>query len=274
MRIGLNIVGPTGIQMAVKSELDPFRVVVSVIAGKCDSDLLTGVVSAADLRFDAVLSGNAAYSHKTRVRVLAPRIIQAYDALSEPEARGAASAVVAALQSRENILADTAKALRRVGWDIQGGELVVVDPEIREMFFPKGSRWDAFVVLKDLFNDATAELIIVDGYCDSMLFQLLSARAGKPLRVKILCWQSAAAVASEAKAFMAQFLGWVIQVRQAKDFHDRFVVLDGASCVHIGASINGAGKTAFMISRIEDPANRDTLLAQLDTSWTAASQLL
>lgn len=274
MRSRLNIVGPTGIQMAVKSALDPFRVVVSVIAEKCDSDLLTEVALAAGLRFDAALSGDAAYSHKTRVRVLAPRIIQAYDALNEPAARGAAGAVVAALQSRKNILADTANALRRVGWDIQGGELVVADPEIREMFFPKGSRWDAFVILKDLFNNVSAELIIVDGYCDSTLFQLLSARLGKPLKVKILCWQSAAAVAGEAKAFMAQFSGWVIQVRQAKDFHDRFVVLDGASCVHIGASINSAGKTAFMISPIEDLANRDTLLAQIDSSWMAASQLL
>lgn len=187
MRSRLNIVGPTGILMAVKSALDPFRVVVSVIAEKCDSDLLTEVALAAGLRFDATLSGDAAYSHKTRVRVLAPRIIQAYDALSEPAARGAAGAVVAALQSRKNILADTANALRRVGWDIQGGELVVADPEIREMFFPKGSRWDAFVILKDLFNDVSAELIIVDGYCDSTLFQLLSARLGKPLKVKILC---------------------------------------------------------------------------------------
>lgn len=66
---------------------------------------------------------------------------------------------------------------------------------------------------------------------------------------------------------MAQFSGWVIEVRQAKDFHDRFVVLDGAS-------INSAGKTAFMISPIEDLANRDTLLAQIDSSWMAASQLL
>jgi len=259
--------------MATRSELDPFRVVVGVIAGKRDSDLLTEVASAAGLRFDAAISGDAAYSHKTRVRVLAPRIIQAYDALSEPEARGAASAVVAALQSRGNILDEAAEALRRVGWDIQSRELVVVDPEIREMFFPKGSRWDAFVVLKGLFNEAAAELTIVDGYCDSTLFQLLSARAHKPLRVKILCWQSAAAVVGEAKVFMAQFSGWAIQVRQAKGFHDRFVVLDGASCVHVGASINGAGKTAFMISRIEDPANRDALLAQIDRSWTAAIQL-
>ena len=63
----------------------------------------------------------------------------------------------------------------------------------------------------------------------------------------------------------------VIEVRRAKDFHDRFVVLDGARCVHIGASINGAGKTAFMISAVEDPANRGALLQQIESSWSAAT---
>ena len=62
--------------------------------------------------------------------------------------------------------------------------------------------------------------------------------------------------------------------RQAKDFHDRFVVVDGNSCVHIGASINGAGKTAFMISKVEDQVNRDALLKQIEASWAGAVQLV
>jgi hypothetical protein len=259
--------------MTTSPDLDPFRVIIGAVAAKRDSDLLTEVASAAGLRFDASVSGDAAYSHKTRVRALVPRIVKAYDALNEPQARGAANALVAALRARSNILDEAAEALRRVGWDVRGADLVVVDPDVREMFFPKGSRWDAFVVLKDLFAEASKELVIVDGYCDSTVFQLLSGRAAAPLNVRILCWQSASAVAGEAKAFVTQFLGWTIQVRQAKDFHDRFVVLDGTSCVHVGASINGAGKTAFMISRVEDEFNRDALLNQIETSWTAAVQL-
>jgi hypothetical protein len=35
----------------------------------------------------------------------------------------------------------------------------------REMFFPAGSPWDAFVVLRDAFAEAQAELLIVDRYC-------------------------------------------------------------------------------------------------------------
>jgi hypothetical protein len=68
-----------------------------------------------------------------------------------------------------------------------------------------------------------------------------------------------------------QHSGWTIEVRQATDFHDRFVVVDDTSCIHIGASINGAGKTAFMISRVEDQANQKGLLAAIESSWQAAS---
>lgn len=257
----------------VKAELDPFRVVLGVLASKRNSDLLVEVASAAGLRFDTAVTGDAAYSHKTRVRELAPRIVTAYDALSEPAALGAANALVVAVQQRGAILGEVADALRRVGWDIRDAELVVVDPDVREMFFPKGSRWDAYVVLRDLFAEAATEIVVVDAYCDNTVFPLLAARSQRPLSIRVLCWQSAAAVAGEAKAFVAQFPGWVLQVRQAKDFHDRFVVIDGTSCVHIGASINGAGKTAFMISKVEDQANRDALLKQIEASWAGATQI-
>jgi hypothetical protein len=141
------------------------------------------------------------------------------------------------------------------------------------MFFPKGSRWDAYVVLRNLFAEATHELVVVDGYCDNTVFELLASRSQQPLTVRILCCQSATSLAGEAKTFIAQFAGWQVYIRKARDFHDRFVVIDGTSCVHVGASINGAGKTAFMISRVEDPANRDALLQQIESSWSAATPI-
>lgn len=252
-------------------DLDPFRVVVGVVAAQRNSDILTELVSATGLRFDSTLSKQGGYSHKTRVRELLPRILAAYDSLTELAALGAANALVGALQSHnEEIFGKADDALRRVGWEIQDSELVVADPDLREMFFPKGSRWDAYVVLRDLFATASNELVIVDAYCDGTVFELLQARATKPLAVRILCQKSAAALNGEANAFVQQFPGWRILVRKGKDFHDRFVVIDGTSCVHIGASINGAGKTAFMISKVEDQLNREALLKQIEVSWVAA----
>lgn len=256
-----------------KTELDPLRVILGVVAHHRDSDLLLNVALAAGLRFDAALSDRGSYSQKNRVRELLPRILAAYDALSEHAALGAANALVAALSAHGEVFEKASNALERAGWTIRDGELIVTDPDIREMFFPKGSQWDAFVVLKDIFHEASARLTLVDPYLDGRAFELLSTRATKPLSVRILCSKSASAVAAEAKAFMAQHSGWNIEVRQAKDFHDRFVVVDDTSCIHIGASINGAGKTAFMISPVEDQQNQRRLLDAIEESWLAASPL-
>ena len=74
-------------------------------------------------------------------------------------------------------------------------------------------------------------------------------------------------------AFMGQYPNVTVHVRTTTDFHDRFIVLDGTVCVHVGASIKDAGKRACMVSRIEDVANRDAMLRQLDESWEAGTQL-
>jgi hypothetical protein len=257
--------------MTSSSRLDPFRVIVGAVAARQNSELLLELVAATGLRFDPLLVGRDAYSHKTRVRALQPRIIAAYDGLDESEALSAANGFTALLAKNAELLVEVSDALRPIGWDVRDGQLVASEQALREMFFPKGSQWDAFVVLRGVFGEAQKELMIVDGYCDQTLFQHLSARGAQPLSVKILCWRYAIAVAAEARAFVAQHSGWDIEVRQTKDFHDRFVVVDGSSCVHIGASINGAGKTAFMISKVEDQQNRSALLTAVRGSWVAAT---
>ena len=73
---------------------------------------------------------------------------------------------------------------------------------------------------------------------------------------------------------MQQYPNVAVNVRTTTDFHDRFIVLDGNVCVHVGASIKDAGKRACMVSRIEDVANRDAMLRQLNQSWEAGTHVL
>ena len=166
------------------------------------------------------------------------------------------------------------EALALAGWDVRGQELVVASPDVREMFFPKGSQWDGHVVLRDIFSEAQRCLTIVDSYTDGTLFQMLAARPLDGLKVRVLCGASAPAVAAEAKAFVAQHAGVAVEVRQTKDFHDRFVLVDDRSCIHVGASIKDAGKTAFMVSRVEDEENLGAILGAVGAAWAAGKQLL
>lgn len=255
---------------AAQSELDSFRIAVGVIQ---DSDTLVRVGHAAGLRFDAGLSEPESYSHKTRLRALLPRVLGAYDGLDSDARLVAARAAVAELRrAGPEVEAALAEALARAGWELQDGDLAVRAPETREVFFPKGSPWDAFVVLRDLFAEARQSITIVDAYCDTTVFQILEERSLEKLHIRILCSQYASAVAAGAKAFVAQHPEVTVEVRKTRDFHDRFVVLDGQTCIHVGASIKDAGKAAFMVSRIEDRRNREALLKQLDESWLAGIQ--
>lgn len=44
-----------------------------------------------------------------------------------------------------------------------------------------------------------------------------------------------------------------LTVKKTQVFHDRFIILDGITAYHIGASIKDAGKKCFGISLIDDP---------------------
>jgi hypothetical protein len=255
-----------------KTNLDPFRVAVGIIAAAKASDTLVSAATIAGIRVDLALTKEETFSNKTRVRALLPKIIAAYDALPEDSKLAAARSLVANLpQVNCDLSASVQTALQQAGWSLNDGELIATDPDLREMFFPRGSQWDAFVVIRDRFLEATTDLTIMDAYADGAVFQLLDARPPGPLRVRILCSQYAHAVAAEARTFMAQHPDTQIEVRSTRDFHDRFLILDRRTCIHVGASINSAGRTAFMISRVEDAANQAALLASLEASWNAGT---
>ena len=237
-----------------------------------DSDLLVRVGTAAGLRFDLTVNERQDASHKTRVRALLPRMLAAYDALNDEARLVAARAAIAELRKPGGVPPETlTESLGRAGWELREADLVVKSAETREMFFPKGSPWDAFVVVRDVLAEAASSITIIDAYCDATVFKMLVQRPLDKLRVRILCSKGADGVAAEAKAFAAQHPGVTIEVRRTKDFHDRFIVLNDKMCVHVGASIKDAGKTAFMLSRVEDESNRVALLKQAEETWTAAT---
>jgi hypothetical protein len=256
----------------LKENLDPFRALVGVVEKSRDSDLLIRLMNTAGIRFELSLSDPQNISHKTRIRAFLPRIFNAYDSLDDQSKLSAAQALLAGLrQENEAVYTQASETLQIIGWEVRDGELLAITPDLREMFFPKGSPWDAFVVLRAVFAEAQAELLIVDGYCDSTVFQLLSQGILTSFNIKILCSRYAKRLATEGKAFMAQYPGVLIEVRETRDFHDRFIVVDGKSCIHVGASIKDAGKTAFMISRVEDRENLNALLQAIQTTWNTST---
>ena len=46
----------------------------------------------------------------------------------------------------------------------------------------------------------------------------------------------------------------MVSVVKSDEFHDRFIIVDGKTVYHIGASLKDAGKRCFAISALEDTA--------------------
>ena len=176
-----------------RTALDPFRALIGVLERRSNSDALRAAANAAGLVFDSSMSEKEAYSHTTRIRTLVPRILKAYDLLEERDQLSAARTVLVSTHD-----AEIAATLEKLGWSVQDGELVVKVADVREVFFPKGSPWDAHVVLRGLFAEATSDLTVVDAYADTTIFQMLSARPVAGLTVRILCSKYVRAIAAEA----------------------------------------------------------------------------
>ena len=253
---------------------DPFRVLIGVLRANTNSDQLLWAAEAAGLVFDPDLDQRDAGSHTTRIRALAPRILHAYDALPDEQRLVAAQAAVAALRGHGLDMELLTERLNVAGWALRDTQFVVQSPETREVFFPKGSQWDAFVVLRDRLAQAQERILVVDPYCDATVFELLvPPLLERLLQVDILCRPTARAdVHAGARRLREQYRNVTVRVRTTLDFHDRFLVLDGAVCIHVGASLNHAGTRAFMVSDLEGQATRDALLAHIRDSWNDAAE--
>jgi hypothetical protein len=68
--------------------------------------------------------------------------------------------------------------------------------------------------------------------------------------------------------------GFVLSIRTHDAFHDRQIILDGTRAFILGASIKDAGKRAFHIIPIENPATRDAMIRYAEDVWSQSTVLL
>jgi len=262
--------GPAGLS---KAELDPWPAIFGVLAD-LDSDGIVKVVSNSGLQVDWLLTEKEGYSHKTRIRAYLPRIQTAYAFLPEVK-----KLVVAALMAVELARDYPTKAmglqsrLAKIGWRVDSDRLVPTEPDIKELFFPKGSEHDAYVEIRTIFQKASKSVSLIDPFVDATVFPLVGSIPAPTLNIQILTCIVPSDFVLEAGKFTTQHTRLRLEIRKTAEFHDRFIILDESLCFHIGASIKDAGKKAFMISQVQDESNRVALMEQLRRSWQAAQAI-
>ena len=121
--------------------------------------------------------------------------------------------------------------------------------ETHQKIFFDGQIYDAFSLLTELIQKAEQEIILIDGYVDVGTLNLL-AKKQSGVAVTIYTFTKTKLTAQDVAAFNAQYPK--LEVKHTNIFHDRFLILDGKTVYHIGASLKDAGKKCFGITLMKD----------------------
>ena len=132
--------------------------------------------------------------------------------------------------------------------------------ESEQKIFFDGQIYDAFSLITSIIQKAQKEIILIDGYVGVDTLNIL-AKKNAGVDVKIYTYSSASLTNRDEANFNAQYP--TLTVKKTQVFHDRFIILDGKTAYHIGASIKDAGKKCIGISLLEDPGIVTSLLNRL-----------
>ena len=121
--------------------------------------------------------------------------------------------------------------------------------ETNQKLFFDGQIYDAFSLLIELIQKAEQEIILIDGYVDVSTLNLL-AKKQSGVAVTIYTFKKTKLTAQDVAAFNSQYPQ--LDVKYTNVFHDRFLILDGKTVYHIGASLKDAGKKCFGVTLMDD----------------------
>ncbi|MFR2585329.1 MAG: ORF6N domain-containing protein [Bacilli bacterium] len=115
-----------------------------------------------------------------------------------------------------------------------------------EIYF-EGQIYDAYSKIIDILNNAFKEVIIIDSYADKNVLDMISKLS---VKVFLITKNSGILKSIDIDKYNKQYHN--LSVIYSSVFHDRYIILDGKSIYHCGASLNYAGSKTFSINKLED----------------------
>jgi len=118
----------------------------------------------------------------------------------------------------------------------------------KQGIFFDGQIFDAYQFVSDLFRSAEESIVIIDNYIDDSVLTHLSKRKND---VKVILFTKSIfrSLALDVKKFNEQYPA--IEVKEFKNSHDRFVIIDNTTVYHFGASLKDLGKKWFAFSKMD-----------------------
>ena len=125
------------------------------------------------------------------------------------------------------------------------------DIKPRQGIFFDGQIFDAYQFVSDLIRTARKSIIVIDNYIDDAVLILLS-KADKKVQITILTKTISQQLALDVKKYNEQYPA--ITIKEFPNSHDRFLILDGKTVYHFGASLKDLGKKWFAFSKFDKDA--------------------
>jgi hypothetical protein len=120
----------------------------------------------------------------------------------------------------------------------------------RSMYVEKGDNFAPYIVLREIFRSAKAQIVMVDPYVDEQVLQMIPLLA-KRVRIAILSKRiSPSDFCVQVRKLRRD--GYTVHVYRTNAFHDRFLGVDG-QWWHSGHSFKDLGGGDSYISRVGDP---------------------
>ncbi len=126
-----------------------------------------------------------------------------------------------------------------------------------EIYF-NGQIYDAYSKIQEIFNETTKRLIIIDGYADNTVLDIVK-RIDK--EVVIITKPNNLITEQDIRKYKEQYNN--LTVHYDKTFHDRYYIIDEEEIYHCGASINRIGYKTFSITKIGDEEVRKLLIERV-----------
>src|SRR3989344_8792169 len=125
-----------------------------------------------------------------------------------------------------------------------------IKPE-KGIFFD-GQIFDAYKFFSDLIKTANKSIVLIDNYVDESVLILFTKRK-KDVKVTIFTKEISEQLSLDLRKYNSQYPP--IEIKEFKQSHDRFMIIDNKEVYHFGASLKDLGKKWFAFSKHKEITN-------------------
>lgn len=124
-----------------------------------------------------------------------------------------------------------------------------IKPE-KGIFF-EGQIFDSYKFVSDIIRTANKSIVLIDNYIDDSILTLFSKR-NKNVQFTIFTKEISKQLLLDLAKYNSQYPS--IEIKEFKQSHDRFLIIDNKEVYHFGASLKDLGKKWFAFSKFDKEA--------------------